>query len=241
MLSSLTALLPLFEEQSKSVAMIRHSMNMIKASVDMLNPGQTPVVAFDQPLYATAKQIQWNWPNLYGEDKFVMFGGLHVEMAAFKILGEWLEISGWTHALTQADVASSDIAESFLKASHATKTRRAHQITACSLYNLLQSAYNEYAPECSEGTNLDCESLCDRMSTESPHFQFWYLTLLLELDILTFIRSIREGNFSLYLASLIPCCCFFAMNHIHYDRWLPVHVRDMKSLPILSPSTEAKF
>ena len=39
MLPSLTALLPLFEEQSKSVAMTRHSMNMIKTSVDMLNPG----------------------------------------------------------------------------------------------------------------------------------------------------------------------------------------------------------
>ena len=55
----LTALLPLFEEPSKSVAMIRHSMNMIKASVDRLNPGQIPVIAFDQPLYAIAKQIQW--------------------------------------------------------------------------------------------------------------------------------------------------------------------------------------
>ena len=68
LLPSLTAL-PLFEKQSKSVAMIRHSMSMIKASVDMLNPGQTPVVAFDQPLYAIAKQIQWNWPDVYGEYK----------------------------------------------------------------------------------------------------------------------------------------------------------------------------
>ena len=135
MLPSLTALLPQFEEQSKSVAMSRHSMNIIKASVDMLNPGQTPVVAFDQPLYAIAKQIQKNWPDLYGKDKVViMFGGLHIEIAAFKVLGEWLEASVWTYALTQADVASSGTADSFLKASHVTKTRRAHQITACSLY-----------------------------------------------------------------------------------------------------------
>ena len=137
-----------------------------------------------------------------------MFGGLHIEMAAFKVLGEWLEASGWTPALTQADVASSGTAYSFLKASHVTKTRCAHQITACSLYILLQAAYKEYALGCSEGTISDFESWCDRMSTEKPHFQFWYLTLLLELDIFTFIRSIREGNFSLYLSSLakrIPC------------------------------------
>ena len=216
---------------------------MIKASVDMLNPGQTPVDAFDQPLYAIAKQIQWNWPDLYGEYKFViMFGGLHIEIAAFKVLDEWLEDSGWTHALTQADVASSGTANSFLKASHVTKTRRARQTTACSLYILLQAAYKEYALGCSEGTFSDLESWCDRMSTEKPHFQFWYLTLLLELDIFAFIRSIREGNLSLYLASLAKLIPWvFAMNHINYARWLPVQVRDMKSLAILSPSTEAKF
>ena len=195
-LPSLTALLPLFEEQSKSVAMIRHSMNMIKASVDMLNPGQTPVIAFDQPLYAIAKQIQWNWPELYGEDKFViMFGRLHIEMAAFKVLGEWLEASGWTHALTQADIASSGTADSFLKAPYVTKSQRAHQITARSLYILLQAAYSQYKLEYPESDILDFESWCAKMSTDRPQFQFWYLTLLLELNVLTFIRSIREGNF----------------------------------------------
>ena len=146
---------------------------------------------------------------MYGEDKFViMFGGLHIEMAAFKVHGKWLEASGWTHALTYANVASSSTADCFLKASNVNKTRRAHQITACSLYILLQAAYKEYALECSEGTISDFESWCDRMSTEKTHFQFWYQTLLLELGIFTFIRSIREGNFRLYLASLaklIPC------------------------------------
>ena len=44
------------------------------------------VVAFDQPLYAVAKEIQWMWPDEYGEEKFViMFGGLHVEMAFLKV------------------------------------------------------------------------------------------------------------------------------------------------------------
>ena len=31
------------------------------------------------------------------------------------------------------------------------------------------------------------------------------------------------------------------MIHRNYVRWLPVHVRDTKSLAILNPSTEAKF
>ena len=48
------------------------------------------MIAFDQLLYALAKQVQWNWPDKYGEDKHVvMFGGLHIEMAALKTLGDW--------------------------------------------------------------------------------------------------------------------------------------------------------
>ena len=89
-----------------------------------LNPGQTPVIAADQPLYALAKQIQWHWPENYGEYKFVMmFGGLHIEIDAFKSIGSLLKGRRWTSALTEARVASSGTAESFLSASSVIRTR----------------------------------------------------------------------------------------------------------------------
>ena len=92
-----TSLLPLFLESAHAVAMIRHSMDVVKKAVEHLNPGQTPVVTFDEPLFALAKQIQWKWPDSYGEDHIVvMFGGLHIEMVALKTLGtgcEWLGAS----------------------------------------------------------------------------------------------------------------------------------------------------
>ncbi len=56
---------------SLTVAMIRHSMDVIKSAVEHLNVGQTPVITFDQPLYALAKQIQWKWSEKYGEDTLV--------------------------------------------------------------------------------------------------------------------------------------------------------------------------
>ena len=66
--------------------MIKHSMDVVKAAVDYLNPGQVLVLAADQPLFALAKQIQWTWPATYGEDQFViMFGGLHIEMAILRV------------------------------------------------------------------------------------------------------------------------------------------------------------
>ena len=63
-----TALLPLFQESAHTVAMIKHSLDVIKTAIEHLNTGQTPDVAFDQTLYALAKQIQWKLPVKYGED-----------------------------------------------------------------------------------------------------------------------------------------------------------------------------
>ncbi|EDO35715.1 predicted protein [Nematostella vectensis] len=67
----ITALLLLFPDQAKSVAMIKHSMSVIRLSIEKINPGQIPVIAFDQPLNAVAKEVQWKWPSLYGEEKYV--------------------------------------------------------------------------------------------------------------------------------------------------------------------------
>ena len=58
-----------------------------------------------------------------------MFGGLHIEMALWSTIGDLLECSGWTDALIEAGVSSSGTADSFLRASHLTKTRRVHQVT----------------------------------------------------------------------------------------------------------------
>ena len=66
------------------------------------------MIAFDAPLYALAKFVQWNWPQSHGESQYVvMFGGLHVEMAMWTTFGDYLEASGWTTALNQAGIASS--------------------------------------------------------------------------------------------------------------------------------------
>ena len=55
-----SVLLPLFQESSKSVAMIRYGLDIIKTAVDYLNRGRLPVIAFDQQLYALANLVQWN-------------------------------------------------------------------------------------------------------------------------------------------------------------------------------------
>jgi len=241
---TLTSLLPLFYDQAKSVAMIRHSMDVVKQAVEILNPGQVPIITVDQPLYTVAKQIQWSWPATHGEDHFIVtFGGLHIEMAALKTLGDLLDGSGWTGALVQAGIATPGTADSFLKASHVTRTRRAHQVTASSLYLLLQKAYTEYNNDLEEGDNvMSLEDWCTERAVSCPQFHFWFIILQLELEVMIYVRSIREANFLLYidaLTKIVPW--FFALGHTHYARWIPVHLHDMVSLKECHPDVYAQF
>ena len=214
----ISSLLPLFYEVAHTEAMICHSMKVVQRAVKHVNRNQIPVIAMDQPLFTLAKQIQWSLPSKFGEDQFViMFGGLHIEMAVLKVIGDLLTDSGWTSALVEAGIASSGTADSLLKASHVTKTRRAHQVTAASLYALLKKAYFESGIDEESSTSL--EKWCNRKKDESPQFKFWYQILHLEIDMLILIRSIRDSDFSLYKESLtriVPW--FFALDSSNYAR-----------------------
>lgn len=150
-------------------------------------------------------------------------------MALWNTLGDILEGSGWTTALTESDVASSGVANSFLKVSHLTRTRHAHQITLLTLHNLQRQAFliSDAAND-----NQSADAWRNEILKKSPTFMYWDLILRYETLILIFIRAHRENNFSLYvdvLEQLTPL--FFALDHVNYSRWMPVHIRDMKSLP----------
>jgi len=84
--------------QNKGYGVIKHATDVIKVAVDHLNPGQTTVVACDQPLFALAKIIQWKF--------VVMLGGLHIEMAALEALGCFMSGSGWVDVFTDAGLST---------------------------------------------------------------------------------------------------------------------------------------
>jgi hypothetical protein len=184
------------------------------------------------------------WPESHGEKKYVVvLGGLHIEIAAWRALGDLLEGSGWTSAITPANVASSGTADSFLKASHVSRTRHAHQVTACSLHILSCRAYEAYVDGLSEwDAKLEFQQWQEYKSGSCPQFRYWSLVLKFQLTILLFVRSLREGRFCLYKGSirqLLPY--FFALDKYNYARWLTVHLHDMMQLDKTCPSVKGKF
>lgn len=62
-----------------------------------------------------------------------------------------------------------------------------------------------------------------------PQFAFWNLVItLIDLNLLL-VKSIRQGLYTLYVATLqksVPY--FFALDHQNYARWLSVQIRDLK-------------
>lgn len=84
------ALMPLLPEPTHTAATIIHTMILL--SPQRLHPGETPVLTMDQPLFCIAKDIQWVWSDIFGEDKYiaVMGGELHIALNMMKLLGNIL-------------------------------------------------------------------------------------------------------------------------------------------------------
>jgi len=80
-------------------------------------------------------------------------------------------------------------------------------------------------------SQLDFDAWCDDRCANSVQFQYWFICYKLQIILLVFVRSIREGNFTLFVETLkqmIPW--FFSLDHVHYARWLPIHLMDMLEL-----------
>ena len=224
--------------------MVRDSLDVIKEVTELVHPGQAPVVAMDEPLFVIAKNIQWKWPSVYGESKFViMFGGLHIELAAMKTAGNLLESSGWTGALVQAGVATSGKADSFLKAHTLPEQDEPTRLPLCLAQRIGRGTprtceINRAQHRTHESGRLGHSSLQE----SQPMFKFWFLILHLQLTILVFVRSIRSCNFPLYTQSLTKLVhWFFTFDHYHYARWILVHLCAMMALSHLHPDIHTEF
>ena len=137
-----------------------------------------------------------------------MFGGPHIEIAAYKILGDWLEGSGWTTAICDAGIASSGVADSLFKAAHVTRTRHPHQLKAAVLYIPRTPAYKRYIKSIpTDEDPLDFKAWSTKMFTDQPQLQYWSHVLEFELCIFRLVGSFREANFQRYVDI---CKCFTA-------------------------------
>lgn len=99
---AIISLLALFVENAYSIAMIPFTTNVIRSAAKHVNPVQVPWLPLLNPCLHWPNRFNGNCQTHEEDHLVVMFGALHVEMAAFKALGKWLTGSGWTKVLFHA-------------------------------------------------------------------------------------------------------------------------------------------
>ena len=128
-----------------------------------------------------------------------------------------LEGSGWTHLISSSTIISPGKANAMLNASsNIVLCRYIHQVTACALFikkekhtiNLL----------------VALRILCCLTSQDGRNCQR-NIILHVELLLLEFIKSIRVGDFNLYIQTMtLIAPWMFSLDHHNYARWLPLHI-----------------
>ena len=134
----------MWRESSKSSAMINHSMMVIAKAIEFLNPGQTPVITFDQSLYAISNQSQWNFTNQCGQERLViMLGPLHIEMAFLSALRDLVGGSGWITVVQNAGITRPGAAQALITGHDVVRTKYVYQVTACCLDILMYEGFQQ--------------------------------------------------------------------------------------------------
>ena len=84
-------------------------------------------------------------------------GGLHIEMAMLKLIGDWLDVSGWTYVMTSANVTSDGVIKL--------------QQQLCSFSFTGHADYQLNTPD-NEQRHYD--EWCKQIAAEHLQFDYWF-------------------------------------------------------------------
>ena len=105
------------------------------------------------------------------------------------------------------------------------RARYCIQVCLCALYKKLKDA------AMTSGTSLTPLDWLEERSKSSEMCFYWKMVLQLQMEILVFIRSVREARFILNIESLRRLLVwFFIFDHHNYEPYLAVHIFDLLSL-----------
>ena len=197
-------------------------MEIAEKTTQLLNPGQICLDDSDQPVYKLLKELQWRFPNRFGPEKyFCLFGSLHLEKSILLLCGSLIEGSSLDEIM--ASYGLSIVGTTLWCQGTASKGQGV-------IFSLLTSAHEK------SGDKSPVLQWLKNQSEESEMGRYWYIIVDLMLNPSIFVRSVREGNFSLYVSSLKQVVkWYYACDYYHYARYVTVHLYDLVNLPTTSP------
>ena len=232
--SGINTILPLHRDKVSTFNMQSHLMHLNMKWTAILNPDQTPVDVSDQPVFALTKELILHFPEIFSK-YFPLFGQLHIGQCLLVIHGQLIKGSGLLEILTENKFSMIGLS-AVVDVNNIKRARYTVQITLCSLFKLLREAMPEYL------TDLSPYDWLSQESKENTSFLYWKCVIDLELLILLYIRSIREGNFKLHVEVLyLLLVWFFIFDHVHYARWLTIHWFDLYNIESKFPDLYEQF
>ena len=116
------------------------------------------------------------------------------------------------------------------------RARYGLQLSLCAIFTKLEEAAGESL------TSMSAYKWLCMKSAKSEVYLYWKTVLELEISILVYIRSIREGNFKLYVETLRKLLkWFFNFDRYNYARWLTVQWFDLQNLETNFPDVYEFF
>ena len=138
--------------------------------------------------------------------------------------------------VTTASLDTTGLKTAVCDVNNIKKARYTIQVIAVVLTKLLKKAFNE-----KDDDDSSFEEWINNQQT-NPMFHYWHNVLKSIKVVLMIVRSFREANIELFIAALehmVPL--FFALDHIHYSRWVSVFLEDLKLLPTKQPILYEEF
>ena len=234
-------LFPEFYEKAASLEMQKHGMLMMAEATQYLNPGQTPVLEGDGPLYYIQKKLQVIYPEEVGYDKMINFIGLlHMEMCDQEVGGKITGGSGWEDIFSISGVFTPGVCSSLLGGKHVKRTRYSYELTLLWLSIMKNRAWEAYQE--TVGPHLLKHDWEKRRDESCPTITFWNIVDIYMLSYFSFIRAQRIGDWVLLLVIIrYKLGWYFGHDRGLYQRITSWFLRDMALLPTTHPDVHAAF
>ena len=226
------SMLPLIDKPVHTLKAQHHCMNIIADTIKYINPGQIPIDTCDQPVFVLTKEVEWRYPEEFSDVQyFSILGGLHIEQSLLVVHGEVVSGSGLAEILETSDLSLIGTSTAILDVNNIKRSRYCLLVSLCAIYKKLKEAH------IISNSPLPIFEWLEQRIQVSEMCYYWKIIIDLQVLILIFVRSIREGNFLLYMESLwVALKWFFALDKYNYVRWCTVHWYDLLKLSQVCPS-----
>ena len=229
-------MIPPFNKKVATLEAQYHCMTMIKKMINFISEHQIPVDVSDQPVYALSREVQLLDRCEFGPGKYVcLFGDLHIEQSLLGLHGEIIKGSGLDTVMANSNLSTTGTS-TIVDVNDVKRSRYCLQVAVCTIYKLLKDAHSKSQSDFSPLQWLDEQSKASQMC------YYWKLILNFQLQILLFVRAVRQGNFKLYTETLFYFLkWYFGLDKYNYAHWATIYWFDRAQLDKTCPQIFQEF